>query len=39
MAYNQKDKKELVIPHLHRFVESTPDAPEANAVGSFLSRI
>ena len=39
MAYNQKGKKDLAIPHLRRFVELNPEAPEAPAVRSFLSRI
>ena len=39
MAYNQTDKKALSIAHLRRFVELAPDAPEAPAVRSFLSKI
>ncbi len=39
MAYNHKGKKDLAIPHLRRFVELNPEAPEAPAVRSFLSRL
>jgi tetratricopeptide (TPR) repeat protein len=39
MAYNQTDKKDLSIAHLRRFVELAPDAPEAPAVRSFLSKM
>jgi tetratricopeptide (TPR) repeat protein len=39
MAYNETGKKELAILHLRRFLELAPDAPEAPAVRSFLSKI
>jgi tetratricopeptide (TPR) repeat protein len=39
MAYNQTDKKDLSIAHLRRFLELAPDAPEAPAVRSFLSKM
>lgn len=39
MAYNQKGQSNLAIPHLRRFVELAPNAPEAPAVRSFLSRV
>jgi len=32
-------KRDAAIPHLRRFVELAPDAPEAPAVRSFLSKI
>jgi cytochrome c-type biogenesis protein CcmH/NrfG len=38
MAYNQTGKKDLAIPHLRRFLELAPNAPEAPAVRSFLSK-
>jgi tetratricopeptide (TPR) repeat protein len=38
-AYNEKGESHLAIPHLRRFVELAPDAPEAPAVRSFLSRL
>ena len=38
-AYNANGQSNLAIPHLHRFVELAPEAPEAPAVRSFLSRI
>jgi tetratricopeptide (TPR) repeat protein len=38
MAYNQTGKKDLAIPHLQKFLELAPNAPEAPAVRSFLSK-
>jgi tetratricopeptide (TPR) repeat protein len=38
MAYNQAGKKDLAIPYLRRFLELAPNAPEAPAVRSFLSK-
>ncbi len=38
-AYNEKGQSHLAIPHLRRFVELAPNAPEAPAVRSFLSRL
>ena len=38
-AYNEKGESHLAIPHLRRFVELAPNAPEAPAVRSFLSRL
>jgi Flp pilus assembly protein TadD len=39
MSYNQTDRKDLSIAHLRRFLELAPDAPEAPAVRSFLSKM
>ena len=39
MSYQKTGKKTFAIEHLRRFVELAPDAPEAPAVRSFLSRI
>ncbi len=39
MAYNQTGKKELSVLHLRQFLELAPDAPEAPAVRSYLSKI
>jgi len=39
MSYNQTGKKDLAIAHLRRFVELAPNAPEAPAVRSFLSKV
>jgi tetratricopeptide (TPR) repeat protein len=39
MAYNQTGKKELSVLHLRQFLELAPEAPEAPAVRSFLSKI
>jgi tetratricopeptide (TPR) repeat protein len=38
MAYNQTDRKDLSIHHLRTFVALAPDAPEAPAVRSILSK-
>ena len=38
MTHNQKGQTNLAVRHLQRFVELAPNAPEAPAVRSFLSR-
>ncbi len=38
-AYNEKKESNMAVPHFRRFVELAPNAPEAPAVRSFLSRL